>query len=320
MTDPTAAAPESKSPESVQISTYVQIWVDSFSQVIAQITGAPVPCQILGEAPADLKPAAEGEAADKDKAENKDDKDRDDKEKSEDDLWVVVTLAGVLRGEMSVRLSPASILRLGQAFMSEPPAPDSPLTPDHRESVIELLRQVSGIVASGAKARWGEIQLSLEGMAAAPSWAPAESFWLQAGAETPPGMLLEFGLSAALVAERRAGKTEAAKIETAKAAMDSSPEIAPASTGPAAGALDLLMDVQLAASMRFGSRRLLLREVLDLSPGAVVELDRRVQEPVDLLLDGRLIARGEVVVIDGNYGLRVSEVSPQAPAPGRHDG
>jgi len=96
--------------------------------------------------------------------------------------------------------------------MSEPPAPDSPLTPDHRESVIELLRQVSGIVASGAKARWGEIQLSLEGMAAAPSWAPAESFWLQAGAETPPGMLLEFGLSAALVAELRAGKkTEAAK-------------------------------------------------------------------------------------------------------------
>jgi len=48
--------------------------------------------------------------------------------------------------------------------------------------------------------------------------------------------------------------------------MDSSPEIAPASTGPAAGALDLLMDVQLAVSMRFGSRRLLLREVLDLSP------------------------------------------------------
>jgi flagellar motor switch protein FliN/FliY len=326
MTDSTAAAPESKTPESIQIAGYVQIWVDSFSQVMAQITGAPVPCQMLGEAPADLKPAAEGEAAD-DKDKEKDDEEKE-KEKHKDNLWIVVTSAGALRGEMSFRLSPSSILRLGQAFMSEPPAPDSQLTADHRESVVELMRQVSGIVASGAKARWGEIQLSLEGVAAAPSWAAAESFWLQAGAETPPGMLLEFGLSAALVAELRAGKAEAAKIETAKAetmkaemakaAMDSSLEIAPGGSGPAAGALDLLMDVQLAVSMRFGSRRLLLREVLDLSPGAVVELDRRVQEPVDLLLDGKLIARGEVVVIDGNYGLRVSEVSPQAP--GRHDG
>ena len=61
--------------------------------------------------------------------------------------------------------------------------------------------------------------------------------------------------------------------------------------------------------------------MLDLSPGAVVELDRRVQEPVDLLLDGRLVARGEVVVIDGNYGLRVTEVSPHgACRVERHDG
>jgi flagellar motor switch protein FliN/FliY len=70
------------------------------------------------------------------------------------------------------------------------------------------------------------------------------------------------------------------------------------------------MDVQLAMTMRFGSRRMLLREILDLNPGSVIELDRRVQEPVDLLLDGRLVARGEVVVIDGNYGLRVTDVSP----------
>jgi flagellar motor switch protein FliN len=72
--------------------------------------------------------------------------------------------------------------------------------------------------------------------------------------------------------------------------------------------LDLLMDVEMAVTLRFGSRRLLLREVLDLIPGAVVDLDRQVEEPVDVLLDGRLVARGEVVVMDGNYGIRVTEV------------
>ena len=89
---------------------------------------------------------------------------------AENDQWVMVTAVGGLRGEMSVRLGAASVLRLAQAFMSEPAAPDVPLTPDHRESVIELLRQVAGIVASGAKARWGEVQLHLERAAAAPSW------------------------------------------------------------------------------------------------------------------------------------------------------
>ena len=77
--------------------------------------------------------------------------------------------------------------------------------------------------------------------------------------------------------------------------------------------LALLMDVELALTLRFGSRRLLLREVLDLNPGAVVELDRKVVEPVDVLLDGRLVARGEVVVQNGNYGVRVTEVAPNSP-------
>jgi flagellar motor switch protein FliN/FliY len=72
--------------------------------------------------------------------------------------------------------------------------------------------------------------------------------------------------------------------------------------------------VELDITMRFGEQRLPLREVLQLAPGAVIELDRQISEPVDLLLDGKLIARGEVVVVDGNYGLRVLEVT-QPPLP-----
>jgi flagellar motor switch protein FliN len=73
--------------------------------------------------------------------------------------------------------------------------------------------------------------------------------------------------------------------------------------------LNLVMDVELNVTLRFGQRKLTLREVLELTSGSVVELDRQVEEPVELLLDGMVIARGEAVVIDGNYGLRVTEVS-----------
>lgn len=75
--------------------------------------------------------------------------------------------------------------------------------------------------------------------------------------------------------------------------------------------LKLVMDVELNVSLRFGQRQMPLGEVLDLASGSVVELDRKVNEPVELLLDGKLVARGEAVIVDGNYGLRVTEI-PQA--------
>jgi flagellar motor switch protein FliN/FliY len=72
--------------------------------------------------------------------------------------------------------------------------------------------------------------------------------------------------------------------------------------------LNLVMDVELNVSLRFGQRRLPLSDLLGLSSGSIVELDRMVDEPVELYLDGKLIARGEAVIVDGNYGLRVTEI------------
>jgi flagellar motor switch protein FliN/FliY len=72
--------------------------------------------------------------------------------------------------------------------------------------------------------------------------------------------------------------------------------------------LNLVMDVELNVSLRFGQRRLPLGDILGLSSGSIVELDRMVDEPVELYLDGKLIARGEAVIVDGNYGLRVTEI------------
>ena len=81
--------------------------------------------------------------------------------------------------------------------------------------------------------------------------------------------------------------------------------------GPVAG-MELLYDIELEATLQFGSRELPLREVLELGPGDVVELDRHVSEPVDLVVGDRIVARGEVVVSSGNFALRITEVvTPQ---------
>jgi flagellar motor switch protein FliN/FliY len=73
--------------------------------------------------------------------------------------------------------------------------------------------------------------------------------------------------------------------------------------------LRLIMDVELDLTLRFGQRTLMLSEVADLTTGSVVELDRIVDDPVELLLGERVIARGEVVIVDGNYGLRITELA-----------
>jgi flagellar motor switch protein FliN/FliY len=73
--------------------------------------------------------------------------------------------------------------------------------------------------------------------------------------------------------------------------------------------IDLLNDIDLDATLRFGSRDMTMEEVLDLGPGAVIELDRHTSEPVDLIVGDRIVARGEVVIVSGNFALRITEVA-----------
>lgn len=77
----------------------------------------------------------------------------------------------------------------------------------------------------------------------------------------------------------------------------------------APGGIDLLLDVELETSLRFGSREMPLNEVLDLGAGDVVELDRYISDPVDLLVGDKIVARGEVVLVNGSFGLRVLDVA-----------
>lgn len=74
--------------------------------------------------------------------------------------------------------------------------------------------------------------------------------------------------------------------------------------------LDLLHDVEMEVTAELGRTHMSVRELLSLVPGTVVELDRAAGGPADILVNGTLIARGEVVVIDENYGIRVTEIVP----------
>jgi flagellar motor switch protein FliN/FliY len=97
---------------------------------------------------------------------------------------------------------------------------------------------------------------------------------------------------------------KAAAQPAARPADDSAPPTPGVSPG-----INLLMDVELEVSLRFGSKELPLGEILDLGPGDVVQLDRNVSDPVDLIVGDKIVACGEVVLVNGNFGLRVTEVA-----------
>lgn len=72
--------------------------------------------------------------------------------------------------------------------------------------------------------------------------------------------------------------------------------------------IDLIMDIPLEVTVELGRIRMLIKDVLDLASGSIIELDRMAGEPVDLLVNGRLVAKGEVVVIEDNFGIRITEI------------
>jgi flagellar motor switch protein FliN/FliY len=73
--------------------------------------------------------------------------------------------------------------------------------------------------------------------------------------------------------------------------------------------LDLLLDVELPVSISFGRTELPMKDVLKLTTGSIVELNRGVNDPVEVLVNRCLIARGEVVVVEGNYGVRIQQIA-----------
>jgi flagellar motor switch protein FliN/FliY len=72
--------------------------------------------------------------------------------------------------------------------------------------------------------------------------------------------------------------------------------------------MDVLMDVELPVSVSFGRAEMALKDVIKLTSGSIVELNRSITEPVEVIVNNCVIARGEVVVIEGNYGVRIDHV------------
>jgi flagellar motor switch protein FliN/FliY len=86
------------------------------------------------------------------------------------------------------------------------------------------------------------------------------------------------------------------------------PGLVPRPMPQEAGNISLIMDVYMEMTVELGRTRKLIKEILGMGEGTIIELDKLAGEPVDILVNHKLIAKGEVVVIDENFGVRVTEI------------
>ncbi len=145
----------------------------------------------------------------------------------------------------------------------------------------------------------------LEGRSAAPPaafpGASAFAFEITLGEQAFPLL--------AVFAPAIANLSDAPAQAPAKAAPEErTPAAGAAAKAGTSGSIDLLLDVELPVIVSFGRAQLMLKDVIKLTTGSIVELNRALSEPVEVIVNNCVIARGEVVVVEGNYGIRIKQV------------
>jgi len=219
--------------------------------------------------------------------------------------WAITCgLAGPLAGTLTVAVSDPDASALARRLMGMDEDPP-------QDAVMDALGEVIGQAAGGLtqKPAAGGAKIHVEGTAVHGGSLPA----------APPAVFdvaMEDGSSLrfACWASVEEGAPAVAPPQPEAAARpspggaDPAPQASPVRPQPVIENLDVILDIELPLTVRFGKTELALQALTQLGPGSVIDLDRSPDEPVDVLINDKVIARGEVVVVAGNYGVRVTEV------------
>ena len=192
---------------------------------------------------------------------------------------------------------------LGQQILSAAGI-DSASPQETRSTFLEVLRQSLGTLATALGGHAGREVTAKEGSEEPPAYGNAEEFrfTLRAGALLPE---VHFWIARPML------EALSRRMEQ-PAAEEPAPErqLVPQAETPAAenSTLDLLLDVEMPVSVSFGRTDIRLQDILKLISGSIIELDRTISEPVQVIVNNCVNAKGEVVVVEGNYGVRITEI------------
>ena len=232
---------------------------------------------------------------------------------AESSAFIGLLVTGTISGKAGLVLARADAALIGRAFMGEPPQEAAEFGDEQREAVEELLRQVFALATTALEASFDQVWIQLDNTVSIPEPSQRISF-LVASDSRPAPLVFELCMSPELT-----NALAAADRMPADPAPDTPNQ--PAATTEVKtrdGTTDLstLAGVEIEITLRFGHRWLPLKEIAGLASGSVVELDESVAEPVEVVVGDRVIARGEIVSVDGCYGVRITDTPGPRPSNG----
>jgi flagellar motor switch protein FliN len=272
-------------PQSSGFESFLEVWTASFAKVMTQLGAAEV--QISEAHGANLSPTGPDQL----------------------ELLAVRFVGGrCLQGQLQFRAPKKVAVQCAQLLMSEPLNLTAEFTATHLDGFLEFLRQVAGDVSVEWKNKRGAAAELAYRSDASTAFATQSSAALLLDCDKCKGLELRMDLDAEMFAALSDVKSETAPAGQETVADELPEQLSATEPQNLPSNLNLILDVQLDATIRFGEKEMLLKEVFALMPGSVVELDQLVNERAELRVAGRLVAKGEVIVVDGNFGLRVQEV------------
>jgi flagellar motor switch protein FliN len=170
--------------------------------------------------------------------------------------------------------------------------------------VADSFREIAQQVARAATVKLGpELTVTVSEPIASGPPAPADAEW---AVITLGDLLTHVATWGTLTAAQTSPSGPV--VARPPAAPISSVRTPGAGAGPVPGNLDLILDIELPLWVRFGETKMSLQALAKLGPGSTINLERAPEDPVDVMVNNTVIARGDVVVVAGNYGVRVTEV------------
>jgi flagellar motor switch protein FliN len=208
-----------------------------------------------------------------------------------------------ITGEAALLLPGGTGIGLARLLLGEAPpqAVDGPAEGDE-----DALRELSNQTASSVATALGECVGKPVGFEAPTArWVPEGGAGLSTGSGA---VVLVLDLSVGPVAGDGYLVLPRAGVVPPPVTQVAMPPLSETAPRRGSNGLEMLLDISLPLTVELGRARMVIRDILHLAPGSVLELDKLAGEPVDIMINDRSIARGEVVVIDENFGVRLTSI------------
>ncbi len=218
---------------------------------------------------------------------------------------IMIEAKGAKGGKLSLALNVSIATALGDLMLGGEGTELTEMSDDDLDATKEIVSNIFGALGTSIAAQQDMPQLTFE---------IKDITFIQEGTMPAEGMHKEYVYNIS-IASTSAQMVLAADADFISNFEDTTEEVPAPSSGPQSSLseeelknISLIMDVELPVRVRIGTKTVLLKDVLNMDIGSIVELDQLANEPLDVLIGDKIIAKGEVIIVDGNFGVQIVEI------------